>query len=291
MNLIKDFEPPKFFLQQTNEQDPIILFRAYADYLRTTASCLTLPVLLDQIRNHHKFRLKKASLDQRGFLMGDTIFINGDDKETVQSFTQAHEMMESLVIALQTELPLRFSESVWNTFDQSKENWCEAGAAELLMPLSLFAPYVYQQGVSLQTARQLANLCQTSLIATVRRVVETSTTDCIFVLFKEGHKKNQIVPSKNGQTSLWGNTSDWDPPAELRVWKHWKSSQVKTFVCPNESISRQTVIYKTLQNGVFSQVQIGNDNLDLEYIKGEKRTESMLVNIDNSQVVIALIHM
>ncbi len=77
MNLIKDFEPPKFFLQQTNEQDPIILFRAYADYLRTTASCLTLPVLLDQIRNHHKFRLKKASLDQRGFLMGDTIFING----------------------------------------------------------------------------------------------------------------------------------------------------------------------------------------------------------------------
>ena len=290
MNFIKDFEPPKLFLQQTDERDPLTLFQSYANYLRTNAACFELPVPLERIRLHHKLQIKKASLPQRGFLLGDTIFINSDDRETVQSFTQAHEMMETLVIALQAEMPSRFPEFAWDKPDRRKEQWCEAGAAEILMPSSLFFPLVNQQGVSFQTARQLASLCQTSLIATTRRLIEASARDCVFILFKEGHKKGEIVPSKNGQQVLWGSATDFDPPAELRVWRRWKSSN-SPFICDNESVSRQTAIYQTLQEGIVGQVYRGYDDLGLENIKGPKRTESMLVTIDNSQVVMALIHL
>jgi hypothetical protein len=121
-------------------------------------------------------------------------------------------------------------------------------------------------------------------------MLDADTEPCAFVLLKEGHRKNQVVPSNSGQTVLWGDPTDWDPPAELRVWKRWISPQTQVFVCPNESISRDTSVYKTLhtQAGVIT---VAEDVLDLEYIKGPFSTESMLVKINNVPVVMTLIHL
>jgi hypothetical protein len=279
------------FLQQTEETDPLTLFRSYAQYLLRSSDTWKLPVPLDRVRDRHGFRRRTASLDLRGFLFGDQICINSDDTTTVQRFTEAHEMMESLAVVMQSEHLPRLAADAQQELRNNKEDWCEQGAAELLMPAELFFPLVEERGLSLVTGRQLAGLCQTSLTATIRRMLETDIAACIFALLKEGHKKSQHVPSKVGQGVLWGDSADWDPPAELRVWKRWSSPQVKTFLCWNESFSRDTSIYHTLRAGVAGEIRSGHDVLDLEYIKGSHYTESMFVTIGDTPVVVALIHL
>jgi hypothetical protein len=279
------------FLLQTEETDPLTLFRLYAQYLLRSSNTWKLPVSLDRVRDRHGFRRRTASLDLRGFLFGDEIFINSDDATTVQRFTEAHEMMESLVVALRSEDPPRLAAHTQQELHSNKEDWCEQGAAEFLMPAELFFPLVVERGLSLATGRQLASLCQTSLTATIRRMLDADIAPCIFALLKEGFKKSQQVPSKVGQGVLWGDPADWDPPAELRVWKRWSSPQVKVFLCWNESFSRDTSIYHTLRAGNAGEIRSGHDMLDLEYIKGSHYTESMLVIIDDTPVVMALIHL
>lgn len=279
------------FLQQTNVADPSELFRQYAHYLLRSANAWQLPISLDQVRKQHGFQRKTGSLSQRGFLLGDTIFVNSDDLATVQRFTVAHEMMEALYIALKGEVPARFSPEIYQSFVDNKENLCEQGAAELLLPAELFFPLVKKQGIKFSVTSRLAQHCNTSFTATMRRMLEVNLEPCIFALLKEGHKKSEVVPSKTGQDVLWGNLSEWDPPAELRVWRYWRSPQVETYLCINESFSRDTSIYQTFQSGVAGKITIGQDALDLEYIKGQHATESMLVTINETSTVMVLIHL
>ena len=277
------------FLQETEASDPLTLFHQYAQYLLQSADTWKLPVSLDRVRKHHGIQRYTAPLLQRGFLMGEKIFINSDDLVTVQRFTEAHELMETFFAALRTEVPSRFSEDVQEAFLEEKEFWCEKGAAELLMPAELFFPLADGAGISLASGKKLASLCQTSLTATIRRMLDADTAQCIFAFLKEGHKKREYVPSKVGQGVLWGDPADWDPPAELRVWRRWSSPQVKAFVCLNESVSRDTGIYQTLKAGAVGEIKNAYEMLDLEYIKGLHYTESMLVTIDNTPVVMALV--
>jgi hypothetical protein len=282
---------PGTFLQQTNALPSATLFRDYARYLLQSSVAWKLPVPLDLIRKRHGFQRRAASISSRGFLLGDHIFINSDDLLTVQRFTEAHELMETLVVALRAEEPSRIETNQWPKFEEEKEQWCEQGAAELLLPEDLFFPMVNNQGISLTHGRELAGFCQTSLTATLRRMLDTDLSPCVFAILREGHKKAQYVPSKVGQGVLWGNPIEWDPPAELRVWRRWSSPQVDKFVCINESFSRDGLTYKALHSGVVGNVMEDYDTLDLENIKGRHHIEAMLVIIGNIPSVMTLIHL
>jgi hypothetical protein len=113
----------------------------------------------------------------------------------------------------------------------------------------------------------------------------------VFALLREGHKKSQYIPSKAGQGVLWGEPEEWDPPAELRVWKRWSSPQVKDFLCINESFSRAGLAYQVFRSKIFGQVVSGRDELNLEYIKGSYSLEAMLISIADAPVVMTLIHL
>ena len=280
------------FLSSEKTADPEELFRSYARHLLRTCDTWGLPVQLGKIRARHRLQRREAPLPQstRGFLLGNAIFVNGDDLTTRQRFTEAHEIVESLFTLIKTEHPCRFPSEKRKGWPH-KERWCESGAAELLMPLELFSPLVADAGIGLEAACGLAGHCRTSLTATIRRMLETDLTPCVFLLLKEGYKKSQAVPSRDGQLVLWGCPRDWDPPSELRVWRRWSSPQVNLFVCENESISRETSIHATLREGELGQVYDGRYDLDLEYIKGPHYTESMKVVIADSEVVMALIHL
>lgn len=141
------------FLRQTGETEPNSLFTAYAEHLLSSAAAWELPVPLEKIRKRHKLKLQATSLSQRGFLLGRTIFINDDDATTVQRFTEAHELMETLTIALRSEAPSRLDPETIRVFDVEKERWCEQGAAALLLPERLFFPRVDEVGISLCSAR------------------------------------------------------------------------------------------------------------------------------------------
>jgi hypothetical protein len=279
------------FLQKQGDLVSLTLFQDYARYLLETTGIDQLPIPLDKIRNKHNFNRYAAPLPKgRGFLVGDSIFINSDDKNSVQRFTEAHEIMETLVVALRSEAPTRINPEAKMKFERDKENWCEQGAAELLMPGDLFFPKIKGGGISLVEGKQMAKLCQTSLTATIRRMLDSDVSPCIFAILHEGHKKKQIVPSKTGQGVLWGSPSEWDPSAELRVWKRWNSPQVKVFLCKNESFSRDSIAYQTLLSSDVGQINKSQDNLDLEYIKGEYLVETLLVKIEDIPSVMILIH-
>lgn len=282
---------PATFLQQTSISVSAGLFREYARYLLRTSNAYALPVQLDLIRNRHGFQRHIVSIPQRGFLLGDIIFIKGDDTLSVQRFTEAHEMMESLVTALNSEMLSRIDIYGREKFKNEKELWCEQGAAELLMPEELFFPMAEQQGITFAAARRLAGHCQTSLTATIRRMLDADVAPCIFAILREGHRKAQYVPSKTGQGVLWGDTRDWDPPKELRVWKRWSSSQVNAFVCLNESFSRNGLAYSLLRSEKVGVVVEDYETLDLENIKGSYFVEAMLVAIENTPSIMTLIHL
>jgi hypothetical protein len=277
------------FLDQQSDVNPsAILFREFARYLLVSTVISQLPVSLDLIRKRHNLTRHAHPLPQgRGFLLGDSIFINSEDPDAVQRFTEAHEIMETLVIAIRPGIPAHSR----TKFERDKEQWCEGGAAELLMPSELFFPLVKKQGINLDASRHLAGVCQTSLTATIRRMLDSNLSPCIFALLQEGYKKHQIVPSKSGQGVLWGNSPNWDPPAELRVLRHWKSPQLKTFLVKNESISHDCIAYQLYQSGIIGKVTSGRESLDLEKIKGVYSTEAMLVTINKTATVMLLIHL
>lgn len=217
--------------------------------------------------------------------------INSDDQASVQRFTEAHEMMETLAGVLKRYIIHRLPSDVNGKFDQEKEYWCEAGAAELLMPSDLFFPLLPDMIPGLQTAKQLAGVCRTSFTATIRRIMDADLHPSIFLLLKEGHKKGQFVPSKAGQMVLWDKPQDWDPPAELRVFKRWSSPQVGSFVCHNESFPRDSLVYRVFTNGSPGEILRGEEELDLEFIKGRHALEAMPVTIAGERVVMALINL
>jgi hypothetical protein len=279
------------FLRETQTTDISALFCLYAQHLLRSSDALLLPVPLERIRERHGLRRHSAPLDQRGFLLGDAIVINSDDPETVQRFTEAHEFMEVLYAALRAERPSRFSNARWRRIESEKERWCERGAAELLMPASLVFPTVAESGVGLAAGRTLARLCGTSLTASVRRMLEMEGASHLFVLLKEGYKKSQQVPSAVGQGVLWGAPEEWDPPAELRVWRYWSSPQVKRSLCWNESVSRDSLIYRTFQARMIGEIIQGEDRLDFEHLKGVHVVECMVVRIDRTFTVMALIRL
>jgi Zn-dependent peptidase ImmA (M78 family) len=280
------------FLEQHPDAPPSeTLFEDYARYLLHSCGAFELPVPLEAIREKYKIQRRAAALPQRGFLFGDVIFVNGDDPRAVQRFTEAHELMETLVVALRAGVLPRRSPVEQQQFEIEKERWCERGAAELLLPAELFYPLVPETGLSLQVAKQLAGRCRTSLTATLRRMLDADREACIFALLKEAHKKKQYIPSQAGQGVLWGEPSDWDPPAELRVWKRWSSPQVQSYLCLNESFTRDNLVYQVLRSGAPGEIQAGPDRLELEYIQGIRPVEAMLVSIAAAPAVMALIHL
>ncbi len=284
--------PAEAFLRHSDESDPSGLFKAYAHHLLDSADAWQLPVPLDAIFKQHSLRLRTAPLDrQRGFIQNNNIVVNGDDLATVQTFSQAHELMELLVRALSAEGLMRFPARIQTKFDEKKESWCEQGAAELLMPDRLFFPLVQDHGISLSAGRELSSISQISLTATVRRILDSDFKPCIFALLKEGHKKAEVVPSKVGQGVLWGEPKDWDPPAELRVWRRWRSPQVRLYLPTNKSLPRDTTVYRTMQEDVMGRVVTGCDCLELEGFPDQVETESMLVTINGDRVVMAMLHL
>lgn len=282
MNLSGRAKAAIFFLQQTAETEPETLFLLYARYLIQSSGIRSLPISLRLIREHHGFQRRAASIQSRGFLVGNSsIFVNSDDLSTVQRFTEAHELMEMLFLALEDETPSRFSPKVRQWFLANKEQLCEQGAAELLMPADLFDPLLEGKALSLATGSELSGHCRTSLTATIRRIISTDIAPCVFGYLQEGYRKSEQRLIEAGQGAHL--------QPELRVWKRWKSPQTKGFLCPNESFSRDTSIYQTFQSGIFGQINSGFEKLNLKKIQGVYYTESMLITIKETPTVIVLI--
>lgn len=284
--------PGKLFVAQHGRISDRSGVIKYAEFLREESGLSDdPPVNLDPIIQRFRPSLRRVALDgQAGLLLNPDrglIFINSDDPATRQRFSVAHELMELLFDALTPG-------SQWSSrggrlfSDKAKERLCEAGAAELLMPFSTFAPRVTESGVSLEAGKHLAELYDVSLTAALVRAVRHGPGEHAFVLWRLALKPSEQkgLPSDK-QLSLFEDWTPQSPCKKLRVC--WGcSTQDKFFVPEHKSVEFDTTIYQCYESGMAAQ---GTDWIDLASVCGQCYCESMPIILDEEVHVLSVIHL
>ncbi len=166
--------PGQAFLSQFGALRSGAEIAAYGEFLRSAAGLSSDPPIdLEKIYARFEMPLPRPAplTDQQGILLdGDRglVLIKADDPRVRQRFTEGHELME-LLFEAQVQ-----SGAAWQVTGDPKEKWCDRGAASLLMPRESFAPRLKNLGCSIATAKKLAAAYQTSLLATLMRMMQVA---------------------------------------------------------------------------------------------------------------------
>ena len=262
----------------------------YAEFLRKESGLSDEPPIdLAPIFRRFGISPKQVSLPgQAGLLLNPdsgVIFISNDDPATRQRFSEAHELME-LLFAAQSRTPCWSVRGLFS--DSGKEKLCEEGAAELLMPLSTFKPYVNQWHVSLETGQRLAELYNVSLTAALLRAVRFGPGRHALVLWKLAHKPSEEQALTHpGQLCLFEDYAPEPPPEKLRVW--WGcSTKGGLFIPPHKSVESDTSIHRAYEQGLAVKDM---DWIDLGTVYGHCFCESMAVTVGSERHVLSVIHL
>jgi Zn-dependent peptidase ImmA (M78 family) len=119
------------------------------------------------------------------------IAVNANDRPTRQRFTICHEVAHA-VLGLASE----HNAASWSYAKRPQnEVICDAFAAELLLPFTLFKPHVEKATVGFRAVESLADLFETSLAATASRFAAVTRAPCAYIL-SEGGKIRYSARSK-----------------------------------------------------------------------------------------------
>ncbi len=218
--------------------------------------------------------------DQQGILVDSDaglILIKEDDPVVRQRFTEGHELMELLFDAcdrLQLEGQTKLHWSV-----HKKEQLCDRGAAELLMPTASFLPKLQTLGCSLQTGRVLASLYQTSLLATLLRMVQHEAGAYALVMWLHALRRREegYLPTKP------------QPKKKLRVWWRAKAQGWNSgFIPKNKSIPHTSLIAAAFTSG---QPQMGLETLDFGCEVIHCYLEAIPIQVGEKPCVVSLLHL
>jgi len=120
------------------------------------------------------------------------IAVNANDRPERQRFTVCHEVAHAVL-----ELPSEHSIVSWSYAKRSQnEVICDAFAAELLLPFSLFKPHVEKSDIGFEAVKSLAHLFEASLAATASRFATMASVPCACIL-SEGGKIRYSARSKS----------------------------------------------------------------------------------------------
>lgn len=212
------------------------------------------------------------------------ILINQDDVETRQRFTEAHELMELLFNALRDGKGWAARQK--GPFQHGMKEWlCNRGAADLLMPPTVFEARARADGVSFSAAQKLARAFTVSATAALVQLARLAPTPHAVVLWRMKHKKAD-EPLKNHPTqlSLFGAPAP-GPAKKLRV--EWVLRGQNGFLIPqNKSVPEQSVIFAAWQGGQFTA---GEEYLDLGAVQGRIRSENLPFETENERSVLSLL--
>lgn len=266
--------------------------RGYAHYLLREAGAYRLPIKLAAISRYFNFPVHYRQLPQedRGCITDDLrIYLNAADRSAVQQFTLAHEFMEVLFFALKEgAADAWMSDSLFEALQEHKEVLCDAGAAELLMPLPLFKEFVSQSPLSLQWAQEISAYCRLSLTAILRRIVKTGLSPLALVMWRYKHSPKEFVPSMVGQGNLFGPMEEMDPPKKMRVERWFISPGLQCYIPRDKSVPLTSSIYRAFVEGVATA---DFEELDLVGIRGFYFVESLPYTVTGERQVMSLIHL
>lgn len=283
--------PAHQFLNITNAKTPENVLEQYVSFLLNESNISGFPVELTRIFQSFDMETPKAAPigESRGMYSPENgiIFTNMDDRETVQRFTIAHELMEMLFEGY--EVPVNWGSTKYQRqlTEDRKEKLCDLGAAKLLMPMEMFKPLVKDKGLSLRVGQGLASKCKTSLTATLRRMVKTDLEKCAFVIWKPMNKPSEFLPSQSKMQPLSENLKPKDPPEKLRVYHVTPSQSLDVFIPSKKSIDENNNIYQSYESNTQTK---GYDKLDLGTTQGTFLTENLPFKVDEKRQVMTLIH-
>lgn len=244
----------------------------YADFLREEANTgENPPIRLRAIRWRFGIKLAIEALPDgmSGFTDHEKgiIYVRRDDVETRQQFTEAHEMVEVLYCACLESS--QWEHSIFSKKQAQKERLCHKGASAILMPKQAFLRYLDNVSLSLQLASNIAEMCRTSITATIHRMVDLSSESCALVIWH-----NQAT--NEGNAEFTGNT--------LQV--QWAESSNMGYISPGHCVSSQSLIWKAYKTG---QPQKGAEHLRFGRLNGIFLVEAKKVTLGNHQSVLSLI--
>jgi Zn-dependent peptidase ImmA (M78 family) len=156
---------------------------------------------------------------------GLVIAVNAHDRLQRRRFTICHEIAHAVL-----GLPSQHGRASWSyTGRPPNEVICDAFAAELLLPFSLFKPHVEKVAISFKTVESLADLFEASLAATASRFATVTSAPCAYVL-SEGGKARYSARSKTlREAKAWvplgGNLSEETMVARLRSGRNCEGPQ------------------------------------------------------------------
>ncbi len=133
--------PAVDFLKKPHTGSSEQLIEQYARFLLHTSGACRLPVPLERVHRYFGFSVQdQTPLEQHGLTTEDLrIFLNADDRPTVQKFTLAHELIEIFFFALKDGAADEWmSDEMFTMLCDNKERFCDRGAAELVMPFPHF---------------------------------------------------------------------------------------------------------------------------------------------------------
>lgn len=269
---------------------------AYVDFLRVEtqqqrAYCIDVDAIF------HSFGHKKRAINSgngeatfEGAVQNEfgLVLINEDDPVTRQRFTAAHELMENLIWALQcNNLPIPVQRQLEG---DSKERLCNIGASELLMPRNTFLPLLPKGGVSIGTGQRLAKRFQTSLLATLRRIVKCyRPQDVALIIWHLGHRRQEKIKLRQtrDQIALFPGDFSGAGPKRLRVhWVHFPEHlRLVASTIRNKSIQNDSLIGQVFEDGKARQ---GEEFVRLVKLKGMCKIDARRVTIGGERSVISL---
>ncbi len=132
--------PAVDFLKKPYTGSPERLIQLYARFLLHTSGAYQLPVPLERVHGYFGFSVQdQTTLEQHGLTTEDLrVFLNADDRPTVQKFTLAHELIEIFFFALKDGAADEWmSDEMFTELCNNKERFCDRGAAELCLPPSV----------------------------------------------------------------------------------------------------------------------------------------------------------
>lgn len=254
------------------------IFR-YVDFLRQESGLGDEPpIALTRIYQHFGMPepLRAPLNEQQGILVDSNtgiILIKEDDPIVRQRFTEGHELMELLFDAQQEA---RFESSLPNWSEQRKERLCDQGAADLLMPRSSFVPRLNQLGISLKTGRSLSTLYQTSLLATLVRMLQYGTGNYALVLWHCVRKPSEIKQQFTVK-----------PRRKLRVcWKIQTQDWTGGFIPKDKSIPHDSLISQAYVSG---QPHSGVETIHLGWTSIRCQVEAMPIRLGDRTTVLSLL--
>ncbi len=224
---------------------------------------------------------RRAPLDEQQGILVDSrtgiILIKEDDPLVRQRFTEGHELMELLFDAQEQASTGSFLPN-WSV--DRKERLCDQGAADLLMPQTSFVPQLNELGLSLSTGRSLAALYQTSLLATLVRMVQHGAGEHALVMWHQAltqRESAQTAPSRVANTKK-----------KLRIWWSIRTNDWQGGFIPNhKSIAPDSLIARTHLKG---RPDSGTETIHLGWGEIQCQLEAMPMQLGDKSCVLSLLH-